>query len=66
VLPEVRAAVTAKQVPDRYLLGLARRNGGRVATSDRALAAFGAGDVVSLRPPIVVRTLDSAHSRRDA
>lgn len=40
ILPEVRAATTAKQVTDRYLLGLARRNGGRVATFDRALAAF--------------------------
>ena len=51
VLPEVRAAVTAKQVTDRYLLGLARRNRGRVATFDRALAAFGTGDVISLLPP---------------
>jgi toxin-antitoxin system PIN domain toxin len=50
VLPEVRAAATAKQVTDRYLLGLARRNQGRVATFDRALAAFGAGDVISLLP----------------
>jgi uncharacterized protein len=51
VLPEVRAAATAKQVTDRYLLGLARRNRGRVATFDRALAAFGTGDVISLLPP---------------
>ena len=51
VLPEVRAAATAKQVTDRYLLGLARLNGGRVATFDRALAAFGAGDVISVLPP---------------
>lgn len=50
VLPEVRAAATAKQVTDRYLLGLARRNQGRVATFDRALAAFGTGDVISLLP----------------
>lgn len=50
VLPEVRSAGTAKQVTDRYLLGLARRNGGRVATFDRAFAAFGADDVVSLLP----------------
>lgn len=35
MLPEVRAATTAKQVTDRYLLGLARRNGGRVTTFDR-------------------------------
>jgi len=51
VLPEVRAAGTAKQVTDRYLLGLARRNGGRVATFDRAFAAFGGDDVVCLLPP---------------
>ena len=51
VLPEVRAAVTAKQVTDRYLLGLARRNGGCVATFDRAFSAFGGDDVVCLLPP---------------
>jgi predicted nucleic acid-binding protein len=50
VLPEVRSAATAKQVTDRYLLGLARRNGGRVATFDRALAGFGVTDVVCLLP----------------
>lgn len=49
-LPEVRAAGTAKQVTDRYLLGLARTNGGRLATFDRALAAFGGDDVVCLLP----------------
>jgi toxin-antitoxin system PIN domain toxin len=51
VLPEVRAAATAKQVTDRYLLGLARRNGGRVVTFDRALATAGGDDVVCLLPP---------------
>jgi predicted nucleic acid-binding protein len=50
MLPEVRAAVTGKQVTDRYLLGLARKNGGRLATFDRSLAAFGGGDVVCLLP----------------
>ncbi len=35
---------------DRYLLGFARRNGGQVATFDRALATFGGGDVVCLLP----------------
>lgn len=50
LLPEVRDATTATQVTDRYLLGLARRNGGRLATFDRALADFGRDDVVSLLP----------------
>jgi uncharacterized protein len=50
VLPEVRSAGTAKQVTDRYLLGLARRNGGRAATFDRAFAGFGGTDVVCLLP----------------
>jgi toxin-antitoxin system PIN domain toxin len=50
VLPEVRSATTAKQVTDRYLLGLARRNGGRVVTFDRALATTGGDDVVCLLP----------------
>lgn len=50
MLPEVRAAATAKQVTERYLLGLARKNGGQLATFDRALAAFGGGDVVCLLP----------------
>jgi predicted nucleic acid-binding protein len=45
VLPEVRSAETGKQVTDRYLLGLARRNGGQLITFDRALAAA-AGDAV--------------------
>lgn len=50
LLREVRSANTGKQVTDRYLLGLARRNGGQVATFDRALAAFGGGDVICLLP----------------
>ncbi len=52
LLPEVRSAATAKQVTDRYLLGLARRNGGRVVTFDRALAATGGADVFCLLPAI--------------
>jgi predicted nucleic acid-binding protein len=47
-LPEVRSANTANQVTDRYLLGLARRNSGRIVTFDRALAATGRGDVLCL------------------
>jgi uncharacterized protein len=50
MLAEVRGAATAKQVTDRYLLGLARKNGGRLATFDRALASFGGADVVCLLP----------------
>jgi predicted nucleic acid-binding protein len=50
VLPEVRSAETGKQVTDRYLLGLARRNGGQLVTFDRALASFGGRDVVWLLP----------------
>ena len=48
MLPEVRTAATAKQVTDRYLLGLARKNGGRLAAFDRALATFGGADVLCL------------------
>lgn len=48
VLPEVRSASRAKQVTDRYLLGLARRNGGQLVTFDRQLAADGGHDVVCL------------------
>ena len=51
VMPEVRAASTGKQITDRYLLGLARRHGGRLITFDRALAATGGQDVVCLLPP---------------
>ena len=49
-MPEVRTASTAKQITDRYLLGLARRHGGRVVTFDRALAASGGNDVLCLLP----------------
>lgn len=52
LLPEVRSAATAKQVTDRYLLGLARRNGGRVVTFDRALATAGGDDVICLLPAV--------------
>jgi hypothetical protein len=48
VLPEVRSAATGKQVTDRYLLGLARRNGGHVVTFDRALTTAGGNDVICL------------------
>jgi predicted nucleic acid-binding protein len=47
VMPEVRTAGTAKQITDRFLLGLARRYGGRVIALDRSLAAAGGDDVVS-------------------
>jgi toxin-antitoxin system PIN domain toxin len=51
LLQEVRSASTGKQVTDRYLLGVARRNGGQVATFDRALASFGGDDgVICLLP----------------
>lgn len=49
-LPEVRTATAAKQITDRYLLGLARRHGGRLITFDRALAVTGGSDVVCLLP----------------
>ena len=48
VLPEVRSAVTGKQLTDRYLLSLARRNGGRVVTFDRSLANAGGEDIILL------------------
>jgi toxin-antitoxin system PIN domain toxin len=50
LLPEVRLAETGKQVTDRYLLGLARRNRGQLVTFDRALAVAGGEDVISLLP----------------
>lgn len=50
VLPEVRSGGKAKHVTDRYLLGLARRNGGQLVTFDRALAAVGGRDVICLSP----------------
>jgi predicted nucleic acid-binding protein len=46
IMPEVRTAKTGKQLTDRYLLGLARRHGGRVITFDRALSIVGDRDVV--------------------
>ena len=49
-MAEVRSATTAKQITDRYLLGLVRRHGGRVITFDRALATTGGDDVVCLLP----------------
>jgi uncharacterized protein len=50
LLSEVRTAVTAKHVTDGYLLGLARRHGGRLATFDRALATAGGVDTTCLLP----------------
>jgi predicted nucleic acid-binding protein len=52
VTPEVRTAETGKQLTDRYLLGLARRNGGKVITFDRGLTVVGGEDVICLLPPI--------------
>lgn len=52
VVPEVRSAGTAKHVTDRYLLGLARQNGGQVVTFDRALAVAGGDDVIGLLPAV--------------
>jgi toxin-antitoxin system PIN domain toxin len=45
---ELRAAVTTRQVTDRYLLGLARRYNGKVVTCDHGLAVAGGPDVVDL------------------
>jgi len=50
IMAEVRSAATAKQITDRYLLGLARRHGGRVITFDRALVAT-AGDAAACLLP---------------
>jgi toxin-antitoxin system PIN domain toxin len=50
VMPEVRMAQTGKQLTDRYLLGLARRHGGKLVTFDRGLSSAG-GDVACLLPP---------------
>jgi predicted nucleic acid-binding protein len=47
-MPEVRSAHTAKQITDRYLLGLARRHSGRLVTFDRRLAAMAGDDVLCL------------------
>ena len=48
ILLELRQADTARQVTDRYLLGLARRYGGRVVTCDHRLAVAGGDDVIDL------------------
>jgi len=45
---EVRASLTPKQVTDRYIIGLARRHGGRVVTLDQGLAQSGKLDVLNL------------------
>jgi len=47
-MAEVRTATTAKRITDRYLLGLARRHGGRVITFDGGLAAAGGNDAKTL------------------
>jgi toxin-antitoxin system PIN domain toxin len=52
VVSEVRSAQTAKQVADRYLLGLARRYRGRLVTFDRGIAQVGGPDVACLLPPL--------------
>lgn len=51
IMLELRQAETARQVTDRYLLGLARRNHGRVITCDHGLAVAGGEDVVHLLEP---------------
>jgi len=48
IMLELRQADTARQVTDRYLLGLARRYGGRVVTCDHGLAVAGGDDVIDL------------------
>lgn len=50
VMPEVRAAQTGKQLTDRYLLGLARRHGGKLVTFDAGIAGAGSADVIHLLP----------------
>jgi toxin-antitoxin system PIN domain toxin len=52
VMPEVRTAQSGKQLTDRYLLGLARRHGGKVVTFDRGLLSVGGADVTSLLSPL--------------
>jgi len=49
-LAQVRSAVTAKLVTDRYLWGLARHFRGLLVTFDRGLAAAGRDDVCLLTP----------------
>ena len=48
IMIELRQAETARQVTDRYLLGLARRYGGRVVTFDHGLAVAGGDAVINL------------------
>ena len=48
---ELRQAESARQVTDRYLLGLARRFEGRVVTCDHGLVIAGGDDVVDLLAP---------------
>ena len=48
---DVRSAATAKQVSDRYLLGLAKRHGGRLVTFDRGAAEAGGSHALWLLPP---------------
>jgi predicted nucleic acid-binding protein len=50
VVSEVRRAETGKQVTDRYLLGLARRYGGKLVTFDRGITQVGGSDVTCLLP----------------
>jgi toxin-antitoxin system PIN domain toxin len=49
-LAQVRSAMTAKQVTDRYLWGLARHYGGSLVTFDRGLAAAGGDDAAFCHP----------------
>ncbi len=51
LMPDVRTAQTAKQISDRYLLGLARRHSGQLVTFDSGIAATGGDDVIHLQPP---------------
>lgn len=51
VMSEVRMAETGKQLTDLYLLGLARRHGGRLVTFDRGLAAAGGMTLPACRQP---------------
>lgn len=51
VMPEVRMAQSGRQLTDRYLLGLARRHGGKLVTFDRSLSSAGGDDVTCLLPP---------------
>ena len=50
VVLEVRRSQTARQVTDRYLLGLARRYGGQLVTFDRPITQVGGADVICLLP----------------